>query len=435
MIDLQELFRLISESGFNEIALNLKKIRTKQIRFSNSTKDLSSFWEETQVDIFAASGRKYVSTVLKDMESSNSVIEYMRDQVRRIPESQSFLGINPEAQAYRINSPGKIPTIDEHDAASEMIKAATDSGAERSAGVIYRREEEVEVLTNYNHHSYTTGGYEAVIRSFRGSRTGQEGRHFGPNSSLTSKNFTDIGSESALHLKDDIPQRDIAPGTYDIIMSPYVLGNLLSYSSGFFSYYSVETGMSCFSGKLNERVGSELLSLKDDPLDANGIGFRIFDDEGTATQPNYLIREGILKSYAHSYSTARRAGAKTTGNAGIIYPVPFQLEMEQGTRSLESIISEVRHGLLINNAWYTRFQDYRNGVFSTVPRDGVFIVENGDLAGVGSGIRISDSIPHILMSLKEISRETKYVKWWEEIFPSRSPYALAEGINISRSFS
>ena len=98
------------------------------------------------------------------------------------------------------------------------------------------------------------------------------------------------------------------------------------------------------------------------------------------------------------------------------------------------MIHGVKRGLFINNSWYTRFQDQSTGTFSTVPRDGVFLIENGEIVGTVSGIRISDSILNILQNISEVSKQEKYVKWWDEIHPSIMPYALIENVNITKGF-
>jgi len=434
LIDLRELFRKIRENGFSEVALNSRLSRVNQVRFSNNSKDITNIWVENQVEVFAATEHKYVSTVVKDVKSADAVIEFMKGMIKRIPESSVFKGLNPIPQNYPGDSAGNIPDTDEHEMVEEMISAAVERGAERTAGLLYRKVEETEVLTNYNDCSFETGGYEAVIRSFRGEETGQEGIHFGPGSRISASAFRQIGKSSADSIEFDLPAREIEPAKYKVILSPYVIGNILSYASGFFSYYYVETGISCFAGKVGEKVASNAVNLEDNPLDSKGVGYRICDDEGTATRVNRIIENGVLKTYVHSYSTAQRSGSETTGNAGIIYPVPFQLELLPGSDRYERMVSELDHGILINNAWYTRFQDYRNGVFSTVPRDGIFIVENGEIVARGKGIRISDSVPNILGSIRGVSKEAKYVKWWEEVFPSLMPYVQADDIYISKAF-
>ena len=351
----------------------------------------------------------------------------------RTPANPSFVALNDERQKYHNGNVG-FHDHDIQDFAEALINGATSSGAERTAGLVYHRTGTVTVRTNYNTCSFNTGGVEAVIRAFRGQFSGQEGRHFGLSGKVDSSLMESMGREAAETAKSVQTTAVAEPGKYRVLLSPYVVGNILSYSSSFLSYYSVETGLSCFADSIGKQLSSPEFSLHDDPADYQGVGARVCDDEGTSAGRVDIFDHGVLKSYLHSFSTAKRAGAKTTGNAGIITPRAWQLSLDPGTSSLEEMTSAVKDGIIINNAWYTRFQDYRNGVFSTVPRDGVFLVKHGEIAGSLSGIRISDSVTNILKNIKAISRETKRVKWWEEIFASSMPYVLADDVNISRAF-
>jgi len=85
------------------------------------------------------------------------------------------------------------------------------------------------------------------------------------------------------------------------------------------------------------------------------------------------------------------------------------------------------------NTWYTRFQDYRNGDFSTIPRDGIFYIEDGEIKESWQGIRISDNIPRIFSNILDVSNETMQVKWWDEVMPSLIPYVLVKDVNITKS--
>lgn len=432
--DLDKIHGKLVSRGFEEVALEHVKTNVEQVRFSRNSKDLFNNWNESKIIVFASRGKKTVSTNIKDMAKLDQSLDKLRIVSDRIPDNPAYEGLNPEKQESPVKKSFPERDYDLQDMASGMINSALEHGAERTAGLVYSKRDRVTVMTNYNECSYETGGIEAVIRSFRGEDTGQEGRHFGLSFGVDSKKMEQIGRESAepLHLTDKI--HDIEPGKFKVLMSPYVIGNIISYSSGFLSYYSVESGLSCFAESLNREVSSPGFTLVDDPLDSDGVGYRICDDEGTLTRRNTLIEDGTLKKFMHSYSTGKRAGEETTGNAGITYPNAWQLKILPGVESSVKTLSEMDEGLYINNCWYTRYQDYRNGVFSTVPRDGVFFVRNGEIQGSVKGIRISDSIPSILRNITSVSSDTKNVKWWEEISASNMPHVVAENVNISRAF-
>ncbi|QRF75280.1 peptidase PmbA [Thermoplasmatales archaeon] len=434
METIDRIYEKLSRMGMDEIVINGVSSDTEQLRFSNNSKDLLNQWYEIEYSVFAARGKRMAEVTLKSENEVDAKLEELRHMIERVPENPSFFGINPKKETYGHVGVGEVADIDLQDLCESAINGATDAGAERSAGFAYLVKFRHTLRTSYNEANYNSGGTELVIRSFLRSSTGQESIHFGPafrTGSIDAESIGRSAGDMAVSGKD-VSQGD--EGKFTVLMSPYLIGNIISSSSEFLSYYSVDSAMSCFAGKLGFSVSSDSFTLVDDPLDMSGVGFRPFDDEGTPTRRNAFIEKGVLKKYMQSYSTGKKAGTESTGNAGVIAPSAWQMRIEPGTRSFRDILSEVKDGLFINNTWYTRYQDYRNGVFSTVPRDGVFRVKNGEIVGSVSGIRISDSVPAILKNVAEVSKEIKNTKWWEEIQPSMMPYVRVNGVNISRSF-
>lgn len=422
------------KNGVDEAVVQQSDSQTRQIRFSESRKDLFNTWDESTISVFAAIGKRVAGITIKDYSGIDEAVAGIAELCRKVPENPEFMGINPERTSI---SPRNVPPM-ESDKVGEyseaMMNGASDAGSERSSGVVYRRYSKVHIRTPYNDLSYERGGTELVIRSFIGESTGQENYHFGQEYPEIPIDPRDIGRSAAETAKLGGKPEQGEGGPFTILMSPYVIGNILSYAGGFLSSHMVRTGLSPFADKMGEKVASDAVTLEDDPTDYTGEGARPVDDEGTATRRNVMIDKGVLRTFLHSYSTAKLESTVTTGNAGILSPSPWQLRLSPGSRSFQDMISEIRDGLFINNTWYTRFQDYRNGIFSTVPRDGVLRIRNGEIVGSWSGIRISDSVSSILGNIAELSKETKNAKWWLEIDPSIMPYALVEGVNLTRSF-
>ncbi|PPD39824.1 MAG: metalloprotease TldD, partial [Methylobacter sp.] len=73
-------------------------------------------------------------------------------------------------------------------------------------------------------------------------------------------------------------------------------------------------GTSAFSGRVGERVASELCTVVDDGMLAGRRGSLSIDDEGTPTEQTVLIENGILKGYMQDKLNARLMGVKPTGN-------------------------------------------------------------------------------------------------------------------------
>ena len=434
MTDINDIFKKVKEKGAEEAVIEMVTDRTSQVRFSGDSLDLFNRWNSMSVSIFVSRGKRVASTTVRDMSDLDNEISNLMAICSNVPENPSYNGINSESQTYPSQPDHGEESVDIQQLAGALMKGAVEGGAERSSGLVYHRDMDIEIKTEYNHGKQHLSGVEMVVRAFRGDSTGQESIHSGSGNGFGLETALETGRAAGRTSSTDVEKVDIDQGKYDLLLSPYVTGNLLSYSSGFFSAYAVESGLSCFAGKIGHKVASDLVTLEDDPLNTTGSGFRIFDEEGTITGKNTLIRSGTLKTYLHSFSTGKKFEGHTTGNAGIISPRAWQLSLAPGKSSIEDMISEINRGLVINNAWYTRFQDYRNGVFSTVPRDGVYLVKNGEIMGRVSGIRISDSVPDFLKNISHISREKKNVRWWEEISPSIMPSVLARDMNISKAF-
>ncbi|KAA8921892.1 MAG: TldD/PmbA family protein [Thermoplasma sp.] len=427
MFDLDRISEIFDKK-FDEYAIEMHVNRDEQVRFSNGSRDLHNIWQESVLLVFVSRGKRTIMTTIKEGADLEKSIEDLSRRIDQAPENPLFSGINDRKQTYRkIDASSK--GFDADDLADRAIEGSRDAGSDRMAGLVYAMRSRVEIATGYNRGSYDSVGAEVVVRSFKGDRSGQECGHSGINGSLDAYA---IGKRSAENIVN-VEKHEGREGRYDVILAPMAAGNIITSGSYAFSAHTVISGLSFLQDSVGRQVASPIVNLYDDPTDTAGMAYRVFDEEGTATSKIPLIDHGTLKTYLHSASTARYMNTQTTGNAGIISPESWQLEMDGGNTPIAELISDMRDGLFVRNSWYLRFQDYRNGIFSTVPRDGVYHVKNGEIVESWEGVRISDSIPDILKKISDLSRETQYVKWWNEVMPSRLPYIKVNGLGITKS--
>jgi PmbA protein len=107
--------------------------------------------------------------------------------------------------------------------------------------------------------------------------------------------------------------------------------------------------------------------------------------------------------------------------------------MDPGDMTKDEMFKDLKRGLYLTNTWYTRFQNYATGDFSTIPRDGIFLIENGEVKESWKEIRLSDNVLKLLANFAGISKERQQVHWWLEAEPpSMSPYVLAKNVQITR---
>ena len=114
-------------------------------------------------------------------------------------------------------------------------------------------------------------------------------------------------------------------------------------------------------------------------------------------------------------------------------PKPFNLVLENGNLNKDEMISTVKKGLLVTNTWYTRFNNYEKGDFSTIPRDAIFLIEDGKIKKPVKHIRISDNLVRLLKNIEEAGKDASQVMGWENELPVFTPPVLVRKVNITRS--
>jgi PmbA protein len=107
--------------------------------------------------------------------------------------------------------------------------------------------------------------------------------------------------------------------------------------------------------------------------------------------------------------------------------------MLPGTKSVDQLFSKVDKGLYVTNIWYTRYQNYVTGDFSTIPRDAILKIEGGEVVGPVRDLRISENMRSLFQRVAALSSERRQIQSWECETPTLHPYALVERVNVSKS--
>ena len=108
---------------------------------------------------------------------------------------------------------------------------------------------------------------------------------------------------------------------------------------------------SVFSGLLGQRVAAKGVTVVDDGTIPDRRGSISFDDEGTPSQRNVLIEDGILVGFMQDRQNARLMGVAPTGNARresfAHAPMPRMTNtiMESGDANPDDIVAEVKDGI------------------------------------------------------------------------------------------
>ena len=408
--------------------------RSYQIRFAQNQVVISNQWRETSASVFLVYNKRVIASEIKDLTKLDAAVENLVKIAKASRENPDYAGLAEGPFKYDRLTVDKriVDLMDGSDFVEAAIHGATAEGAKECAGSFWKYDEEHSLRTSngvkgYDHRASLYLSIRALMSlesSGHGVACATRMSQFDPE-----KAGHKAGKIAAL-AKDPVGGE---AGTYDIVFDPLILGSLIDQIGGRSSAYIVMAGLSPFAKKIGKLVASKIVTITDDGS-ADSMGRQRFDAEGVPTKKKFIVRNGVLKTYLHNTSTAKKFKAKTTANAGLIAPWPHALSCKPGNWTRDEIFEECRDGLWLTNTWYTRYQSYVTGDFSTIPRDGIFRIKDGEIVGVWKDIRLTDNLIHVWKSIVGLSKTVDQVNWWGEVsVPTFAPYALARKIRITRS--
>jgi len=414
--------------------------REKMVRFANDSLTVAKNIDETSLFVYLAKDGKRVVAETSNPEESEvkSFVKNLFGSLGSLPTSPDYAPLPDKAFRYSTAEKEydkRIENVETKigDLARQAIESASGNGGKRSAGALVASVVNFSILTT----SGTRGRDRRAsitlnIRSF--SENDASGHGLSCASSLSGFDPVEAGRRSGENASKMVNAKQPEAGEYQVLMSPTVASNLVDLVGGFASAFSVDAGISYLVDKLGKGVASENFSLTDHGEISGGLDGRAFDDEGVPTRTTPIIQSGVLKNYLHNLTTAKKSRGESTGNAGVIDPHPWNLEVGRGDSDYEEMVKSMKRGVILTSNWYTRFKNYRTGEFSTVPRDGTYLVENGRVVEGLKGLRVSDDLERMFSSTKLVSKEREWVEWWEVETPTLCPWILVDGVKITRAF-
>ncbi len=438
-----DLVQVARDEGAKDVIVEAMDASTQLVRFSNSEIDATLTWAEKHAHVFVAVGKRTLVEDVRDLETAKARVRDIVRNARKAPENKEYLGIATGRFRYRPSraDPAITRLRDPAKHVHDAIHAAQREGADIVGGTLYIRHGRVGIASSGGAlASDESAALELSVRAFSQPEASGHSVSVTPRLAyLRAKETGARAGELAAMAKDPVQGEQ---GRYDIVVEPLFLGSLMHSSANMMSALIVDIGMSVYAKKLGKRVASSEVNIVDDPT-APTSSRRCFDHEGAPTRRNVLVKDGILKGYLHNTSTAKRYRTKTTASTGPLVPtlftvpsqpVPFHPFVGPGDWRAEEMIADTKRGLYINNTWYTRFQNYSSGEFSTIPRDAILRIEEGEIVGAIKNVRISDNLLNFWKSVDALSKKSQEVYWWDEASPpSTLPALRSRKMNVTRS--
>ncbi len=212
------------------------------------------------------------------------------------------------------------------------------------------------------------------------------------------------GAEKACALLGAVPCES---GEYEIVLKNSASSSLLGPHISMFSAESVQKDVSLLKGKVGEQIGSELITLVDDPFMKKSAKSGAFDDEGVATTYKELIKKGELTGFMHNLKTAKKDNTKSTGNGFNRGITPSNFYFQPGEASFDELVKGMKKGLVITDLAGTHAGcNPISGDFSLQASG--FLVENGEIVHPVALITVAGNYLSMLQDVEAVANDLKF---------------------------
>ncbi len=437
----EKVFDLAKKAGFSEWelyfeekeALKLQAFKGEIIEYASSNTQGANFR-----GIFNGQLGSSFSEIL-DSESAEMIIQKAKSsaQLTEVEDLVFIYGEQKEYPQIELVHPSLVQT-DIQQKINLVLKneqQALDSGKiDKIFGTYYNdgyvRKRAVNShgldLTYAHNHALM---YMEVIASEAG--TTYSAMDYEINQDFTVLEQTPLGLRAVEKVNARKGSSPVKSGQYPVILENSAAASLLAAHMSVFSAEAAQKGMSLLKDKEGSMVGSEKVTLADNPLLPGGMASAPFDGEGVPCRHKHLIENGQLVTLLHNLKTAHKAKRETTGNAarggfkGTIGVSHSNAYLMNGTLTINDLIAQMSNGLYITELdGLHAGTNAITGDFSLGARG--FLVENGVIQRPVNQIVLSGNFFTLLKEVAELANDLRF--YFE---PVGSPSILIPSLSVA----
>ncbi|MGH3423372.1 MAG: metallopeptidase TldD-related protein [Nocardioidaceae bacterium] len=324
--------------------------------------------------------------------------------------------------------------------------------------VLARAVADDRVLYGYAEHAVTT--------SYVGSSTGVRLRHVQPGGHIgitgkdtdlsrsawvgrATRDFADVDVNV---LGEDLRRRlgwaersvDLPAGRYDTVLPPAAVADLMIYAYWTATAREAYEGQTVFGRagggtRIGDRLTDRPVRVWSDPDAAglecapfvltrsSGSAASVFDNAMPSPASDW-VTDGVLRSLVQTRETAALTGQPFTPGVDNLL-----VSVDGADGNLDDLVSGVDHGLLLTCLWYIREVDPQNLLLTGLTRDGVYLVENGEVTGAVNNFRFNESPIDLLGRIGGASAtENSFSReWGDEFLRTSTPALRVPDFNMS----
>ncbi len=271
----------------------------------------------------------------------------------------------------------------------------------------------------------------------------------------STRDFTDVDVET---MAAGLSQRlgwarravELPAGRYEALLPPTAAADLMLPMYWSAAARDAADGRTVFSKpgggtRIGEQLTSLPLSLFSDPAaaglecspfvlaHASGRRSSAFDNGLPLARTDWLHGGSLGALVQTRHSAALTGQPVTPGIDNLIMETATVPTSGVGAASLADMVGRTSRGLLLTCLWYIRTVDPQTLLLTGLTRDGVYLVENGEVTGAVNNFRFNESPVAMLARITEAGATTRTLpREWSDYFTRAAmPPLRVEGFNMS----
>ena len=340
------------------------------------------------------------STNRFDAAGIAEVVARAADIARLSPEDEHFTGLPDDAGPVE----DELPFAYDQDTANLSPDGRAET-VRQIAHVMFQHDLHAAGYVSTRSNAIAIANTKGVRRFFRSTDAAVNIKAMGEDSSGYAEGYSrrfaelepgELAERAAKKAIDGRSPIELEPGGYTVVLEPPAFREFLGYLSWIgFGAQPFEEGSSFMSGRIGDKVMGDNVTIREDFSDPLGDGIP-FDFEGVPRRAIKLVENGVARSVVYDSYYAAKLKHPNTGHAlpapNSYGPLPLNIVVEPGARTLADLIAEIERGVLVSRTWYIRLVDQRKTIITGMTRDGLFGIANGRVTRGLKNMRFNESI-------------------------------------------
>ncbi|MGM0509918.1 MAG: TldD/PmbA family protein [Thermoplasmatota archaeon] len=397
---------ILDKKTVDEIEILVNISDTALTRYANSKIHQNIGRYDHNISIRAVDGKKVGSASTNILETED-MIDCLR-RAEKIAEHQredpNFKGLpSPKeersSEDVHFKSTRDISPEERAEKVKEMIEYAGEKGVDRLYGAFKNEENILHISNSKGIKKFSKQTYSNLTCTAIADWGNDQGFGWGESceADVLDIDHMEVAKTAVEKGLDNMDTESIEPGDFTVVLEPLAVKNLIMYLGMMgFSARAVQEQRSFMNGKFGEKIMGDNITIYDDSLDDEMIGFP-FDYEGVPKQRVDIIKDGVANKVVYdSYTAGREEGKESTGHAlpmpNSMSPLPLNLMVDTGDSDLHEMIDETKNGILVTRFNYCRAVHPVKSILTGLTRDGTWMIEEGEVTTPLKNLRFTQNL-------------------------------------------